>query len=521
MRGLFPESLALPRPLIRPSGTFSRKGRRQIATKDFAGADGLTTDDTDIVPTSSRSLRGLDALNFFLADVRDGLGPYLAIYLISVRGPSQGWNEATTGLVMTLAGIAGLVAQTPAGAFVDRTRHKRAVVIAGALAVTASCLALPFISSFALVTATQSVAGVAGAIFAPAIAAITLGVVGPKAFSRRIGRNEGFNHAGNAVSAAIAGGTAYLFGPIVVFWLMAALALLSVGAMLLVPADAIDDDLARGLQAGDSKQDDISIVAVLLQNRSLLLFALLAAIFHLANAAMLTSVGQLLTKLSGKNNATSLISLCIVAAQFVMVPVAVFVGAKADAIGRKPIFLVAFGVLAARGVLYTLSDNPFWLVGVQLLDGIGAGIYGALFPIVVADLTRGTGRFNVAQGAVATAQGLGAALSATLAGTIIVAASFSAAFLALAVIAGPASSSTSLRCRRRGASCPALRRPPPYDHRRHDRSNDARPRRALDLRAYRRPSPDPRGRRQSPRPPRNRRCDRPRSPRLGLRLSAG
>ena len=386
---------------------------------------------------SSRSLRGLDALNFFLADVRDGLGPYLAIYLIAVRGPSQGWNEATTGLVMTIAGIAGLIAQTPAGAFVDRTRHKRAVVIAGALAVTASCLTLPFISNFYLVSATQSVAGIAGAIFAPAIAAITLGVVGPKAFSRRIGRNEGFNHAGNAVSAAIAGGTAYLFGPIVVFWLMAVLAILSIGAMLLVPADAIDDDLARGLKEGAQQDDgETSVLSVLLQNKYLMLFALLAAIFHLANAAMLTSVGQLLTKLSGKNNATSLISLCIVAAQFVMVPVALFVGAKADAIGRKPIFLVAFGVLAARGVLYTLSDNAVWLVGVQLLDGIGAGIYGALFPIVVADLTRGTGRFNVAQGAVATAQGLGAALSATLAGTIIVAASFSAAFVSLAIIAG-------------------------------------------------------------------------------------
>ena len=385
---------------------------------------------------SQRSLRGLDALNFFLADVRDGLGPYLAIYLIAVRGPSHGWNEATTGLVMTIAGFAGLIAQTPVGALVDKTRHKRVIVIAGALAVTASCLVLPFISNFYLVSATQSIAGIAGAIFAPAIAAITLGVVGPKAFSRRVGRNEGFNHAGNAVSAAIAGGTAYVFGPIVVFWLMAALAVLSIGAMLLVPANAIDDDLARGLDGGASGNADVSVVAVLLQNKNLMLFALLAAIFHLANAAMLTSVGQLLTKLSGPKNATSLISICIVAAQFVMVPVAVFVGAKADAIGRKPIFLAAFGVLAARGVLYTFSNNPFWLVGVQLLDGIGAGIYGALFPVIVADLTRGTGRFNVAQGAVATAQGLGASLSATLAGVIIVAASFSAAFLVLAAIAG-------------------------------------------------------------------------------------
>ena len=389
---------------------------------------------------SRSALRGLDFLNFTLADVRDGLGPYLAIYLIAVRGPDQGWNEATTGLIMTIAGIAGLIAQTPAGALIDRTNHKRAIVIAGALAVTLSCLVLPFISNFYLVAATQSVAGIAGAIFPPALAAITLGVVGPKMFAKRIGRNEGFNHAGNAVSAAIAGGTAYFFGPIVVFWLMAILAACSIAAMLMVPADAIDDDLARGLdqtegQAEAAGHDQPSGVAALLGNRYLVVFAVLAALFHLSNAAMLTSVGQLLTHLSGKDNATSLIAICLVAAQLVMVPVAVFVGAKADAIGRKPIFLVAFGVLAVRGVLYTLSDSAYWLVGVQLLDGIGAGIYGALFPLVVADLTRGTGRFNVSQGAVATAQGLGAALSATLAGLIIVSAGYSTAFLALAAIA--------------------------------------------------------------------------------------
>lgn len=385
---------------------------------------------------STRALRGLDALNFFLADVRDGLGPYLAIYLLAVRGPNQGWNEATTGLVMTIAGIAGLIAQTPAGALIDRTRHKRTIVIAGALAVTASCLALPWISNFYLVTATQSVAGIAGAIFPPALAAITLGVVGPKAFSKRIGRNEGFNHAGNATSAAIAGATAYLYGPIVVFWLMAVLTALSIAAMLAVPAEEIDDDLARGLDGEEGEGcEKVSLVKALLENKPLLIFATLCALFHLANAAMLTSVGQLLTKLSGKENATSLIAICIVAAQCVMVPVAVMVGWKADQWGRKPIFLAAFAVLAVRGLLYTFSDNPYWLVGVQLLDGVGAGVYGALFPIVVADLTRGSGRFNVGQGAVATAQGLGASISATVAGLIIVSAGYSAAFLTLAAIA--------------------------------------------------------------------------------------
>lgn len=392
---------------------------------------------------SCRARLGLDALNFFLADVRDGLGPYLAIYLLAVRSPAQGWDEATIGVVITIAGIVGLIAQTPAGALIDRSQRKPAIVIAAAVAVTASCLVLPFIGNFYLVVGTQSIAAVAGAIFPPALAAITLGLVGPTVFAKRIGRNEAFNHLGNTVSAAIAGATAYFLGPIVVFWLMAVLAVLSIGAMLMVPKKEIDDDLARGLDEAVDDEKPSGLKA-LLQNRHLMLFALLCAIFHLSNAAMLTSVGQLLTRVVGKAQATSLIAICIVAAQCVMVPMAMMVSAKVDAWGRKPLFLVAFGVLSLRGALYVLSDNPFWLVAVQALDGVGAGIFGALFPIVVADLTRGTGRFNVAQGAVATFQGIGASLSASLAGIIIVRAGYSSAFVTLAAIAAIAASGVAL-----------------------------------------------------------------------------
>jgi MFS family permease len=168
--------------------------------------------------------------------------------------------------------------------------------------------------------------------------------------------------------------------------------------------------------------------------------------FHFANAAMLPLVGQKLA-LQDKNLGTSLMSACIVAAQIVMVPMAMLVGAKADAWGRKPLLLIALMVLAVRGCLYPLSDNPYWLVGVQLLDGVGAGIYGAIFPVIVADLMRGTGRFNVAQGAIITAQGVGAALSTTLAGFIVVHAGYSAAFLTL-----PVSLLSDLRCI--SLSCP-------------------------------------------------------------------
>jgi MFS family permease len=379
--------------------------------------------------------RPLDALNFFLADVRDGLGPYLAIYLLT----EQHWDQASIGAVMSVAALAGIVAQTPAGALIDATRSKRAWVIAAALVVTLGSLVLPLYPGFLFVAGTQALTGVAAAIFAPALAAITLGIVGPRAFARRIGRNEAFNHAGNAVAATLAGGFAYFFGPIVVFWLMAAMALASILATLSIPANAIDDHVARGLgdaakpgEAGDPAAP--SGLKVLLTCRPLLIFAGATVLFHFSNAAMLPLVGQKLA-LVNRDLGTTLMSVCIVAAQLVMIPVAMLVGARADVWGRKPIFAVALGVLALRGALYPLSDNAYWLVGVQLLDGVGAGIYGALFPLVVADLTRGTGRFNASQGAIATAAGIGGALSAAVAGVIVVAAGYSVAFLFLAGVA--------------------------------------------------------------------------------------
>ncbi|AZF00285.1 putative MFS-type transporter [Pseudomonas orientalis] len=376
----------------------------------------------------------LDSLNFFLADVRDGLGPYLAIYLLAVHQ----WEPASIGVVMTLAGIAGLITQGPAGALIDRTRRKRAVIALAALLVTLSCLMLPFVSSFGWVALTQAASAIAASVFAPAISAISLGITGPRAFTRRTGRNETFNHAGNAVAALLAGGLAYLFGPVVVFYLMAFMAVASVIAVSCVPAKAIDHEVARGFDpAHHTDHEQPSGLSALLANRPLLLFAICCALFHLANAAMLPLVSQKLSQIN-LQMATPLTSACIVAAQLVMVPTAMLVGIKADLWGRKPLLLAGFMILPLRGVLYTLSSDPYWLVAVQMLDGIGAGIFGALFPVIVKDLTQGTGRFNVSLGALSTVFGLGAALSSSLAGVVVQLAGYNAAFLTLAGVAAVA-----------------------------------------------------------------------------------
>lgn len=379
-----------------------------------------------------RTVRALDLLAFSLADVRDGLGPYLSIYLLVTHH----WDQASIGVVMAVGGIAGVVTQTPVGALVDKTTAKRGVVIVGAVAVAVSALLMPLLPGFYSISFLQAATGIAGSVFNPAIAAITLGIVGPRMFSRRVGRNESFRHAGTASAAAAAGGLAYYCGPVVVFWLLAVMAMISVAATLRIPRDAIDDDMARGMDEGvGSEHRQPSGFAALLRNRNLMIFAATVFMFHFANAALLTLVGQ---KLALHNTAvgTALMSACIVAAQVVMVPVAYIVGVKADSWGRKPIFLVGFAVLTVRAFLYPLWDNSYWLVGVQLLDGVGAGIFGALFPLVVRDVTDGTGRFNVSLGAITTAWGIGAALSSFVAGWIVVAAGYGAAFVSLGVIAG-------------------------------------------------------------------------------------
>lgn len=385
-----------------------------------------------IVPLPSPASRPLDWLNFFVADVRDGLGPYLAIYLLAVHH----WRPDSIGLVMTLSGLAALAAQTPAGALVDRTLNKRGLLMAAAILVTLACMAVLIHPGFAWVTFTQSLAGVASSVFAPVIAAITLGLSASGAFTRRIARNESYNHAGNAFAALLAGGLAYFWGPVAVFYLMAAMALASLAVASRLPVH-IDLDRARGLAHGADAADPARPVPLrqLLNNRSLVLLALSCALFHLANAAMLPLVGQKLA-LANPALATPLTSVCIVAAQFVMIPAAIAVGRYADRLGRKPLLLIGFLILPVRGVLYTLSDDMAWLVAVQLLDGVGAGIFGAVLPLMVLDLTQGTGRFNASLGAVTTVFGIGASLSNGLAGVIVQHAGYSAAFLALAGIAG-------------------------------------------------------------------------------------
>src|ERR1035438_2852791 len=293
---------------------------------------------------SRRTLRGLDWLNFFLADVQTGVGPFLAIYLAG-----YGWNEQRVGLALTVGGIAGILTQTPAGA---------------------------------------------------------LGLLGYFVSNRSI------------------------------FFFVSVCALPTILTLLLIRPDEIDYARARGAKEGGEDGKPVGAWA-LLKDRPLLIFLVCAVMFHFANAAMLPLLGEMLAKGQGRNS-MMFMSACVVTTQLVITLLASWSGRKAGTWGRKPLLLIAFGVLPVRAVLYTLTHNTGELVAIQILDGVAAGIFGVVSVLVIADLTQGTGRFNLTLGAIGTAVGIGASLSQAIAGSIVHHFGSNAGFLFLAAVAAAA-----------------------------------------------------------------------------------
>ncbi len=377
--------------------------------------------------------RSLDAANFLLADVRGAFGPFLNVFLVS----QQHWSQSQVGVATTVSSLLGIVVQTPIGAAIDATRAKRGMIVL-ALAVFGLGGGVIYLwPQFWMVLFANALLAVAGDVFGPAVAGLTLGLCARKALAARMGRNSAFDHAGNVAIALLAGAAGYVFSQRAVFLLAPLFAFLGAIAVLTIPAKAIDYDRARdrasptdaNISADDAKQ--------LLKIRPLAIFGLCVFLFHFANAALLPLVGQKLAA-AHPRAATAMMSSCIVAAQMVMLPIAVLVGRKAESWGRKPLFLLGFAILPIRAALYPLSNDAAWLIGVQLLDGIGAGIYGALTPLVVADLMRGTGRYNLAFGLIATLQAIGASLSGLFAGFVVDRFGYDAAFLGLGAAAAVA-----------------------------------------------------------------------------------
>jgi MFS family permease len=379
-------------------------------------------------PASGGSRSGLDWLNFFLADVQTGVGPFLAIFLAG-----YGWNEERVGVALTVGGIAGILAQTPAGALVDQVHRKRALVAVGTAALAGGALLIAFVPTFWSVMSAQVLIGGTSSILGPAICAISLGIVGHHLFDARQGRNQAFNSAGNVVAAVSMGLLGYLISNRSIFFFVAVSTIPTLFALHKIRADEIDYERARGAKRNAEGGKPVGVSALLME-RPLIIFLICAVMFHFANAAMLPLLGEMLAKGRGRSS-MMFMSACVVTTQVVITLIAAWSGRKAGSWGRKPLLLMAFGVLPIRAVLYTLTSNIAALVTIQILDGVGAGIFGVVSVLVIADLTQGSGRFNFTLGAISTAVGIGAALSQTIAGAIVHHFGFDAGFRVLAAIA--------------------------------------------------------------------------------------
>src|ERR1700678_574310 len=366
----------------------------------------------------------LDALNFLAADARNLFGPFVNVFLVT----GQHWSQTDVGLVTTASGLLGIALQTPIGAAIDVTRAKRGVIVLAMAAMTAAGVIIFAAPTLWPMAIALTILAVAGDAFAPAVSALTLGLVTRDKLARRLGRTSAFDHGGNIAIALLAGAVGYAFSQRAVFLMVPVFAAVTSAAVLAIPADKINHDRARDLTSDGEAKGGAAGYRILFQTRSLMIFALCAMLFHFANAPLLPLVGQKLA-LQFPKEATAMMSFCMVAAQGVMLPIAILVGRHADSWGRRPIFLIAFAVLPIRAALYTLSDNSVWLIGVQLLDGVGAGIFGALTPLVIAHIMRGTGPSTLAQGAIATVQGIGALMSGLVAGVIVDHFGYSPAFL--------------------------------------------------------------------------------------------
>jgi MFS family permease len=375
-------------------------------------------------------LHGLDAVNLFLAGALSGFGPYVAVFLAE-----QKWTQQNIGFVLTAAGFAGLLSQLPGGALLDAIRSKRFAVALGAAMVAAGALIIAIWPTFPLVLAALVLQGITGGFMGLAIAAISLGLVGHAALAERLGRNQRFASTGGVVAAGLMGLIAYFLSYRAIFFAAAALVLPVLAALGRIQPSDIHFGRASCLpdHQGPSAPPRVQLRS-LWKNSGLLTFAGCVFLFQMANASMLPLAGEALAY--SKDAFSSLIvSALIMVPQVIVAIMAPWAGRRANTWGRRPLLLVGFAALPIRALVFAWTTNPAILVAAQILDGVSGTMLGVLTALIVADLTMGTGRFNLAQGFVGTISGIGASLSTTLSGLVAGSLGRAPGFLGIAAIA--------------------------------------------------------------------------------------
>jgi MFS family permease len=414
--------------LVRPS----RPSTDSVHVRGAGGADGdprPPREDGLHERASPESLHGLDWFIFFLADVQTGFGPFIAVYLTT-----QKWTQGQIGLVLSIGGIVGLIGQMPGGAIVDAARSERLVAGFAVAAIGISALAYAAWPIFPVVVAAATLHAAASCVLGPAIAAISLGLVGPLAMGERLGRNARYASLGNGVAAAVMGTAGYLLSSRSVFLVTFILAVPTLLALARIRESEIDVAQAHGAVPREVPDANATSVLSLVRQPPLVIFAAAVLLLQLANAAMLPLMAGVVTTRSSQW-APVLIAACIIVPQAIVALTSPSVGRKAQQWGRRPLLLLGFGALAIRGVLFATVSDPYLLVGVQVFDGVTAAVFSVMIPLIVADVAFGSGHFNLAQGIVGTATGIGASLSTVLAGTVSDKFGSSVAFTGLAAVA--------------------------------------------------------------------------------------
>ncbi|MGH7040507.1 MAG: MFS transporter [Acetobacteraceae bacterium] len=370
--------------------------------------------------------RAFDLLNFFLANVQTGFGPFVAVYLTAHK-----WTDGDIGLVLSVGTVVGVASLLPAGALVDAARSKLATAAAAIGGVVAAALLLAVWPVALSVVAAEILHGVASSVLTPAIAALSLALVGRAALSERLGRNAAFGAVGNGLAAAAMGAAGSVFGTGAVFWLTAALGLPALAALAAM-RQAVGD--AATEVAGMPREHlDRHELAALLADRRLLVFAAVIVLFFLANTAVLPLAASLATR-EAADRASLIIAAAIVLPQAVVATTSRWVGSRAEQRGRRPLLLLGWGVLPLPALLLALLPTPAVLLAGQALGGISAAVVGVMLPLIAADLTRERGHFNFCVGLFGLCAAAGATLSTALAGEMADAAGNRAAFLCLAAV---------------------------------------------------------------------------------------
>jgi predicted MFS family arabinose efflux permease len=384
-----------------------------------ADRDGRVEQDSVAVPSptgipapSRQSLRGLDWFIFFLADVQTGFGPFIAVYLTT-----QKWTQVEIGLVLSIGGIVALIGQMPGGAIIDAAKSER--LVAALAIVTIGCCALAYAAMpiFPVVVTAAALHAAASCVLGPAIAAISLGLVGPFKIGERLGRNARFASLGNGVAAAVMGTAGYLLSSRSVFLVSFLLAIPTLIALSRIREEEVDIARCHGEMPREAPVPGDTNVWHLVRQRPLIVFALSVLLLQLSNASMMPLMASAVTARSSQW-ATVLVAACIIVPQAIVALLSPTVGRKAQVWGRRPLLLIAFGALTIRGLLFATVRDPYVLVMVQVFDGLTAAVFAVMIPLIVADVAFGSGHFNLAQGIVGTATGIGASLSTALGGYV-------------------------------------------------------------------------------------------------------